>query len=185
MQIKHKLSTRRLKGADPEAIAAHLHRLAKKSALTAEAVVADAKKATSPLHSFFCWDDSEAAKLYREDQARWLIRSVIRVTVRGDDHEDLQTREFVNVTIEDERQYVSVATAMNNANLRNQMFENALRELGMFERKYKDLAELSELFAVIRGMRARAEAETGTETGAGFPRKPTGGETSAGQGASV
>lgn len=155
VQTKYKLS-KRLKG-DATAIVAHLEGLAKQAPLTAIAVVADAKKKSSPLHDLFCWDDTEAARLYREDQARFLIRSVIRVTVRGDEYADLQTRAFVNVTVADERQYVSIATAMNNPDLRNQLLENALRDLAYFERKYKELSELTEVFAVIRSMRARAE----------------------------
>jgi hypothetical protein len=44
--------------------------------LTPEAVVADAADANSPMHGQFEWDDTEAARQYRLDQARTLIRSV-------------------------------------------------------------------------------------------------------------
>lgn len=55
--------------------------------LTPEAVVAAAKKPTSPLHRVFEWNDSEAAKAWRIEQARCLIRSVHVVTTTS-------TREF-------------------------------------------------------------------------------------------
>jgi hypothetical protein len=46
-------------------------------------VVADARDPTSPMHSFFEWEDGEAAIQYRLGQARLLIRRVkIQVTVR-------------------------------------------------------------------------------------------------------
>lgn len=51
--------------------------------LTPEAVVQDAKRADSPLHSFFEWNTKKAAYQYWLEQARQLIRSV-RVEVRTD-----------------------------------------------------------------------------------------------------
>ena len=44
--------------------------------LTPNDVVTDAEDKSSPLHSFFTWDDEKAAKERRLDQARDLIRSV-------------------------------------------------------------------------------------------------------------
>lgn len=49
--------------------------------LTPDAVVADARDETSPLHSLFEWSDERAAHQFRLDQARRLIRSV-RVEVK-------------------------------------------------------------------------------------------------------
>lgn len=51
--------------------------------VTPDMVVADAKRVTSPLHSLFDWDDSEAAHKWRIEQARTIIRSV-KVTVTVD-----------------------------------------------------------------------------------------------------
>jgi len=46
-------------------------------------VVEAARDPASPMHDFFEWDDSEAARLHRLGQARQLIRRVkIEVTVR-------------------------------------------------------------------------------------------------------
>lgn len=44
--------------------------------LAPEDVVVKASDPKHPLHDYFEWDDSEAAKQYRLDQARTLIRSV-------------------------------------------------------------------------------------------------------------
>lgn len=49
--------------------------------LTPSAVVADAEDGSSPLHHCFEWDDTEAARQWRLEQARTLIRSV-RVDVQ-------------------------------------------------------------------------------------------------------
>jgi hypothetical protein len=61
-----------------EAIRVELHKLDKKGELTPNAVVDAARDIESPMHSWFQWDDAEAAHSYRLDQARALIR---RVTV--------------------------------------------------------------------------------------------------------
>ncbi len=50
--------------------------------LTAESVVEHAKKEDSPLHELFEWDDSEAAKLFRVQQARQVIRAYVRYEPR-------------------------------------------------------------------------------------------------------
>jgi hypothetical protein len=49
--------------------------------LTPEAVVDDARDPGSPLHASFEWDDSEAARKYRLDQARTVIRAfhIVRI----------------------------------------------------------------------------------------------------------
>lgn len=59
-------------------IADRLARVAKHNGgvLTPDAVVEDARDESSPLHDQFEWDDSEAAKQWRLEQARALIRSV-------------------------------------------------------------------------------------------------------------
>lgn len=64
-------------------MAAELNRLAKKAKgrITPRDVVEAARSASSPLHGYFEWNDSEAAERYREIQARTLLRSIsFRVT---------------------------------------------------------------------------------------------------------
>lgn len=66
-----------------EEVRARLAALARSGKLTAEEVVEDARRETSPLHDLFEWDDAEAAQRWRVEQARVLIRSVrVEVEVR-------------------------------------------------------------------------------------------------------
>ena len=51
-------------------------RIREKGVLTPDAVVADARNVTSPLHGYFTWDDTEAANQFRLEQARTLIRNI-------------------------------------------------------------------------------------------------------------
>lgn len=55
-------------------------RLKNSGVITPEAVVSAAKKPTNPLHDYFQWNDSAAAKDWRIEQARRLIRSVQVIT---------------------------------------------------------------------------------------------------------
>lgn len=52
--------------------------------ITASDVVAAARPKSSALHSYFEWNDSAAARAYREVQARDLIRQVTLVVKRAD-----------------------------------------------------------------------------------------------------
>lgn len=67
--------------AKQEAIRQRLEALAENGRLTPAAVVEDAASEESPLHEYFEWDNSEAARKYRLSQARRLIRSVEVVIV--------------------------------------------------------------------------------------------------------
>ena len=53
-----------------------LKELAQRGELTPSRVLHDAESPNSPLHGYFEWDDTEAAKQHRLHQARVLIRSV-------------------------------------------------------------------------------------------------------------
>lgn len=67
-----------------DAIREEMARLYEKhGTLTPAVVVQAAKNARSPMHDCFEWDDGEAGKAYREEQARALIRSV-RVEITTD-----------------------------------------------------------------------------------------------------
>lgn len=67
-----------------ENVAERLLELERDNGRLAPADVVDAARdPTSPLHSHFTWDDSEAAEKYRLMQARTLIRTVkLEITIR-------------------------------------------------------------------------------------------------------
>ena len=61
-----------------------LEELETKGRLVPTAVVEAAADPDSPLHNYFTWDNDEAAKAYRLEQARRLIRSIRVVIVEED-----------------------------------------------------------------------------------------------------
>jgi hypothetical protein len=121
--------------------------------LTAELVLREAKKKTSPLHTHFLWDDTEAAKQYRLIQAGDLIRKV-KVTYSPSEDVSYRVRAFFNVVQagdneEGKKIYVPIKEAMNNPSYREQLLAEAKRDADTFVKKYKVLSEMSDIVDVI------------------------------------
>jgi hypothetical protein len=119
--------------------------------LKASDVVEAAKPKRSPLHPAFEWDDTKAARSYREDQARHMIRSI--VVVREDDEgkkkngEDKVFRAFIHSESEDG--YCTVHRTMSDEDLREEALARAWKELKDWRRRYSDFKDLAKVFEVI------------------------------------
>lgn len=131
-------SSYRISG-DPQIIGEELANICQQhnGELTPAAVVDNARDITSPLHDCFCWDDTEAARLHRENQARYLIRSITVKYIKpeGDTATIKECRAFISHVAEDnqkendatttahitttiQRSYVPVDTLRTNDNMR-------------------------------------------------------------------
>jgi hypothetical protein len=99
------------------------------------------------LHSFFEWDDTEAAERYRLDQARYVIRSVEVESIYEDGPTDI--RAFVEVREGKVSRFISISEAMSSVELRQQQIEEALRQLNAWRRKWEVYTELGSVFAAI------------------------------------
>lgn len=123
--------------------------------LRAEDVVAAARPTSSPLHSWFTWDDSEAARNYRLWQARQLIR--VTVSYLPENNNEL-TRVFVNLStdrVKDGGGYRRLVPVMRNPEQRRQLLQDALAELEVFKRKYAMLTELADVFKAAERARRK------------------------------
>ena len=67
-----------------------------RGALTPALVVAEASSPDHPLHARFVWDDTEAARRYREVQAAGLIRSVKIKVVTTPERDPILVRAFIS-----------------------------------------------------------------------------------------
>lgn len=124
--------------------------------LTPDLVVKAAKAKTSPLHSHFTWDDTEAARAYRLYQAAFLIRKV-KVRVEVEPEKTLSVRAWMNVAPvevpgkedapDSPRVYVPVKVAMES--YREQVISQAVSELKGTQRKYAHLKELANVWGEI------------------------------------
>jgi len=116
--------------------------------LSAELVVAEASKESSPLHEHFEWDNTEAAEQYRLVQARTILRAI--VIIRDNGEKDTPLRAFVHLTdSEDEAVYMDINVAMGDAAMRNQVLTRAWRELESWRRRYEEYEELAAVFAAM------------------------------------
>lgn len=116
-------------------------------ALTPESVLDAAQDEASPLHSQFCWDDTEAAQRFRLYQAGSLIRR-IKITVETSPEETRRVRAFVNIpsTEPGERgAYIPTDTAL--AEHRDVVLQQAMRDVAALRAKY---ANLTDFDAVLR-----------------------------------
>lgn len=137
-------------------IVAELHRIAEKNdgALMPELVVDCARKPSSPLHSCFTWDNSEAAHQYRLWQARQLIRVSVQI-VPGT--ENTTERIWVSLTPDrgNDGGYRSLISVMSDKQLRAQLLQDALDDMRVFEDKYRRLKELASVFSAMKKVRKR------------------------------
>lgn len=120
-----------------------------KGALTPELVVDASRAESAPLHPVFEWNDKKAAECYRIVQAGSLIRNV---TVKIEEAPRMEpVRAFVNVAPVGKRKgvFVSIKSAMDDADSRETVIARALAELEKVKEKYKNLQELAGIFAEI------------------------------------
>jgi hypothetical protein len=136
--------------ADAKAVGEHLEflRQQSKGELTPKDVVDDARNPNSPLHSFFEWDDGEAAEQYRLQQARGLIRAVVAVYV-GDEKPAVRHKAYVHINEPAAPHYRETSHALSLSKTRQMVLQRAWRELQAWKQRYKDLKEFSDLFEVI------------------------------------
>lgn len=110
-------------------------------------VLKEARKAASPLHAAFEWDDKKAAHQHRLNQAGDLIRSI--VVVNTDNPQSTPIRAFVNVGVDDNRGYTNVTVAMADTVMRSQVISRAWKELEEWRKRYEGLVEFSHVFEVV------------------------------------
>lgn len=120
-----------------------------KGSVTKQDMVDRARKKSNPMHDLFEWDDTVAAEKYRCTQAGDILRN-LKIVVEGDGQQI--SRAWVNVqkvAPNCTARYVNVEVALRDEVMKNTVFENALKELENFKRKYESLHEFETLFDEI------------------------------------
>ena len=144
------------KSKKPNKVVLELKRIARDNGgfLQPETVVAEARPASSPLHSRFEWDNTAAGQQYRI----WQARQLIRVTVELLAGTKQVTEVFVSLPPARAREsggYRIMADVLSDADMRSQMLADALAELELFREKYRRLKELASVFAAIKRVRKK------------------------------
>jgi hypothetical protein len=143
-----------MKTSKTKLIERELHKLAKANGglLVPQKVVEAAQSKTSPLHSCFQWDDTEAAQQYRI----WQARQLIRVVVQQIDGVSGKTPIFVSLHSDrkDGDGYRVTTEVLSDDDRRSEMLADALAELNVVRKKYALLKELAAVFLEIEKLAA-------------------------------
>ena len=123
--------------------------------LKADDVVEAATSEMSPLHKYFEWDDSEAARQHRLWQARELIRYVVTIIPN---HTKPVT---AYVSLKGDRSnegggYRALVDVMSDADQRKLLLMQALDDLEFWKAKYEELNELVPVFKALERVRAKS-----------------------------
>jgi hypothetical protein len=102
------------------------------------------------LHRYFEWDNWTAAELHREEQARRLIRSIVRIEHVPGEPEPRPLIAYVHVrTSEGEPCYMSTAVVFTDEQLRAQAVADALALFNGVRKRCHDFEELQGVFEAI------------------------------------
>jgi hypothetical protein len=149
----------RLSG-DPAIAGAELRRIEDETGdLTPAEVVRQSQADTAVLHSYFEWDDGKAGPLYRQEQARHLLRSIVVKIEREQSETPLIVRAFHPVSAvgdgEDEQgqSYVNTIRIWSEPALRQQVLARAMSELQALEKRYAEYSELAPVWGILREVR--------------------------------
>lgn len=125
--------------------------------LTAHNLVEVSRAEDAPLHKCFEWDDAKAGQMYRETQARILIRH-IEIKTEDDDEDQLPRMPmYVNLKTE-ERTYEDIRTVIRHEDKRDKLLENAKNEMISFRTKYAVLQKLAKVFEAMDEVLERGDA---------------------------
>lgn len=146
-------------------IAAELARLqeANGGVLLPTKVVEFARNPETALHRQFEWDDTEAAAKWRLEQARQVIR--LHITVIGENADPV--RAFVSLTTDRKGAggYRALAAVMSDPAMADQMLRDALGELRVVQRKYKQLQALRPIWEAMEEIGRGEDSEGLQATG--------------------
>lgn len=117
--------------------------------LSPEDVVEYARDPSTALHSCFEWDETEAARKYRLEQAKHIIR--VSVQILAGTNED--QRVFVSLQEDrgdkDEGSYRLLLDVLNDDEMRDKLLEQARKDFLIWKRKYETLKELVPVFEAM------------------------------------
>ena len=144
--------------------------------ITVADVIEDARDESSPLHRELTWDDSRAAQLRREDEARHLIVSFEFRWVDDGGIEHAITPAYVCVTEpgSGERVYVKAPSIRDNGELWSEVITEAIAGVKSWQNRLLGLKQLdTRTMKAFADLTARLEAEA-TKAKTGQRKRKTG-----------
>lgn len=138
-----------IKGLSAQTIGNELESIrSRQGKITAEIVLEEAFDPDSPLHGGFTWEDTEAARQWRLQEARRLI---VSVRVLTPDTARNNAPCFVSVrTLENGRNYLPAAEVLSNDDMRERLLDEIRGFIETLERRYKHFEELAGIIRSIK-----------------------------------
>ena len=119
-------------------------------AIIPETVVRAARPKQSRLHGCFEWDDKKAAKLYRVEQAKYILRAVIVEYETGDeDCPTVEIRAFPNIESDGGNYYTTMARVAQDEEMSEQLESQIYRDLCFMRKKHKNIKRFSSIWEAI------------------------------------
>lgn len=129
-----------------------------------EAVVEFARDPATALHAKFEWDDEKAAHEHRLNQARFLLRTIVKY----EEHVHEPVRVYVSLPSDRKPGggYRVLAQVMSDEDRRAELMRMALTELCAVKRKYAQLSALNPVFREIDKAQQQFDFEHSAEPAA-------------------
>ncbi len=128
-----------------------LEKLEKKhGGATPEDILKEAKPKKSPIHNWFEWDNTEAARKHREWQARSLVQQVVVVYEIKGKNKPRTVRAFVSIIENNHRHYASTARVLSNIDLRKQAIDDVEAQIYYCENKLKAFNGFSRTLILLK-----------------------------------
>lgn len=118
-----------------------------KGKLTAKILVDEAKKKDNPLHNFFEWDNGKAGVSWRLQQARVLINLITYDLITSKGKKKIYRYELIKTNGNSE--YLEVDEILTNKKFKEQIIQQALKELEYWKKKYEIYAEFKPIVKQI------------------------------------
>lgn len=133
-----------ISGVDPETVGRVCEELSAQGNLTAAGIVEISEPEDAPLHKCFEWDDSKAAREYRLEQGRSLIRCIMIQS----EPEQAPVRAYFNIE-QASPIYKPITLILSSQDDTQKLFQTAMRELQAFRCKYSQLQQFAKVFDAI------------------------------------
>jgi len=141
----------------------------KSGVVRAAEVVEFARNPRTALHSYFTWDDGEAAERWRIEEARQVLRIYV-IKVQPDPKqidvtvEPSETRGFLSSPIDriNGGGYRRTGSILRDETFRAAQLDLAKRELNGFRVRYRHLQELAQVLVAVDALLDEELAATGT-----------------------
>jgi hypothetical protein len=128
-----------------------------------QSVVDFARDPSTELHSKFEWDNTVAGENFRIWQARKVIRALVTI-IPHKNNEPFEVQTYVSMSVDRHRGeekneniggYRYMIDVLSTPDLRESLLSDALAEFELWERKYKIITELAEVFAAAKTVKQK------------------------------